>query len=71
MSELIQHDPNSYSAFVASTMMGSTETTFYVIAVYFGAAGILRIRHALVAALLADATGILVSCLAARWFYGA
>ncbi|MGK7877105.1 MAG: nucleoside recognition domain-containing protein [Xenococcaceae cyanobacterium] len=69
MSELIQRAPDSYSAFVASTMMGSTETTFYVLAVYFGAVGITRIRHALVAALLADATGILAACIFSRIFW--
>lgn len=71
MSELINQGPDSYSAFVASTMMGSTETTFYVLAVYFGAVGIVRIRHALVAALLADTTGIIVSCICARFFWTA
>jgi len=69
MSELINQNPDSYEAFVASTMMGSTETTFYVLAVYFGAAGVTRIRHALVAALAADATGILVACAASAYFY--
>ncbi|MGB3653497.1 MAG: nucleoside recognition domain-containing protein [Rivularia sp. (in: cyanobacteria)] len=62
MSEIVEKAPDSYSAFVASTMMGSTETTFYVLAVYFGAVGITRIRHALVAALLADATGLIAAC---------
>ncbi|NES80961.1 MAG: spore maturation protein [Moorea sp. SIO2B7] len=69
MSELIERSPDSYSAFVASTMMGSTETTFYVLAVYFGAVGITRIRHALVAALLADATGLLAACIFSRLFW--
>ena len=69
MSELIEKDPNSYSAFVASTMMGSTETTFYVLAVYFGAVGITSIRHALVAALLADATGLIAACFLSSIFF--
>ena len=69
MSELIQQDPDSYSSFLASTMMGSTETTFYVLAVYFGSVGITKVRHALVAALLADVAGIVVSCLAAAYFW--
>jgi spore maturation protein SpmA len=69
MSELVEKDPNSYSAFVASTMMGSTETTFYVLAVYFGAVGITRMRHALVAALLADVTGLVASCFLASLFW--
>lgn len=70
MSDLVQQAPNSYNAFLASIMSGSTETTFYVLAVYFGSAGIVKIRHALTAALLADATGILTSCVVARIFWG-
>ena len=69
MSELVKKAPDSYSAFVASTMMGSTETTFYVLAVYFGAVGITRIRHALVAALLADATGLIAACFLSSIFW--
>ncbi|MCC6221688.1 MAG: spore maturation protein [Deltaproteobacteria bacterium] len=69
MSALIEADPNSYSAYVASTMQGSTETTFYVLAVYFGAVGITKIRYALVAALLADVAGLVTSSLvcSAMW----
>jgi spore maturation protein SpmA len=66
MSALIEADPNSYAAYVASTMQGSTETTFYVLAVYFGAAGITKVRHAISAALLADCAGILASTLFCR-----
>ena len=69
MTELVQKAPDSYSAFVASTMMGSTETTFYVLAVYFGAVGITSIRHALVAALLADATGLIAACFLSSIFF--
>ncbi len=61
MSEVVSRDPNSFSSFLVSTMQGSTETTFYVLAVYFGAIGVFRPRHAVAAALFADATGILVS----------
>ena len=61
MSEVVSRDPNSFSSFLVSTMQGSTETTFYVLAVYFGAIGVVRPRHAVAAALLADATGVLVS----------
>jgi spore maturation protein SpmB len=71
MSSLVTDAPDSKAAFVASTMMGSTETTFYVLAIYFGAVGIVRIRHALVAALCADITGIIVSSLAGSWFWRA
>ena len=69
MSELIERSPDSYSAFLASTMMGSTETTFYILAVYFGAVGITRIRHALVAGLLADGTGLLAACVFSSLFW--
>ncbi|MFX0201222.1 MAG: spore maturation protein, partial [Candidatus Hodarchaeota archaeon] len=48
-------------SFLVSTMQGSTETTFYVLAVYFGAIGVVRSRHAVSAALIADATGILAA----------
>ena len=50
--------PDSYTGYLVSTFQGSTETTFYVLAVYFGAVQIRRIRHALAAALLADLAGI-------------
>ena len=71
MSAIVAEAPNSYAAFLASTMMGSTETTFYVMAVYFGAVGVSGVRHALIAALLADFTGIVVSCLVSPLFYTA
>ncbi len=60
-TEVIQAAPDSYAAKVASTVFGSTDTTFYVIAVYFGSVGIRRIRHAMAAGLLADAAGILAA----------
>ena len=69
MTALVQQAPDSYTAYVASSIMGSTETTFYVLAVYFGAVGITNIRYALVAALLADFTGVVTACLAAKVFY--
>ncbi len=53
--------PDSYIGYLVSTMQGSTETTFYVISVYFGAIGIKRIRHTLFAALTADLVGIIAS----------
>ena len=62
MAELInQHGGDSYISQVAATMMGSTETTFYVVAVYFGAASIRRTRHAIPAGLIADAVGIIAA----------
>ncbi len=60
--DIIHHyGGNSFVAKVAGTMMGSTETTFYVIAVYFGAVNICRTRHAIPAGLIADAVGILAA----------
>ncbi len=58
--------PDSYTGYLVSTLQGSTETTFYVLAVYFGAVQIRRMRHALAAALTADLAGIVgavVACL--------
>lgn len=52
------HGPDSFLGNTASIMMGSTETTFYVLTVYFGAVGVKKIRHTLPACLIADAAGI-------------
>lgn len=71
MSELIhQYGGNSLIAKTAATMMGSTETTFYVIAVYFGVVGIRKTRHAIPAGLLADLAGIIASVLVCRYLFG-
>jgi spore maturation protein SpmB len=51
-------------------VQGSTETTFYVLAVYFGAVGIKRIRHAVACGLAADLAGILAAIVIAYWFFG-
>lgn len=70
MAELIhEHGGNSLIAKTAATMMGSTETTFYVIAVYFGAVGIKRTRHAIPAGLLADLAGIIASVVICRYLF--
>lgn len=70
MAELIHtHGGNSLIAKTAATMMGSTETTFYVIAVYFGAVGIKRTRYAIPAGLLADLTGIIVALLICKFVF--
>ena len=53
----------------AAIMLGSTETTFYTISVYFGAAGIKRTRYAIPAALMADLTGFVVASVTARLFF--
>lgn len=52
------HGPDSYLGNTASIMMGSTETTFYVLSVYFGSVGIKKIRHTLPACLVADVAGL-------------
>jgi len=69
MSEIVSKAPDSFLSALVSTMQGSTETTFYVLAVYFGSVGITRSRHALPAALCADAAGLLGSVLICHlWF---
>lgn len=62
--------PDSYLGRVAAVMLGSTETTFYTIAVYFGAVGVTRTRYALPAALCADLTGFLAAAWAVRLCFG-
>lgn len=70
MAELIhEHGGNSMIAKMAATMMGSTETTFYVIAVYFGAVGIRRTRHAIPAGLLADLAGVIATVVFCRLLF--
>ena len=70
-SELIAtYGPDSTIGRTAAVMLGSTETTFYTIAVYFGAAGIKKTRHALPAALCADAAAFLVAAWSVRFFFG-
>jgi len=58
--------PDSYAGAVAATVQGSTETTFYVLAVYFGAVGVTRIRNAVICGLAADVAGALVAAWAVR-----
>ncbi len=62
--------PDSYAGRLVSVMAGSTETTFYVLAVYMGAAGVSRFRHALPAALLADLAGFAAAIVAVRLVLG-
>jgi spore maturation protein SpmA len=61
---------DSFAALLAATVQGSTETTFYVLAVYFGAVGIQRARHTVACAVLADVAGILASIGVCYWFFG-
>ncbi|MBQ7871876.1 MAG: spore maturation protein [Oscillospiraceae bacterium] len=60
------HGPDSLIGRTAAIMLGSSETTFYTISVYFGAAGIKKTRYAIPAALVADLTGFLTAALCAR-----
>lgn len=62
--------PDSHAGRLVSVMAGSTETTFYVLAVYMGAVGITRYRHALAAGLLADAAGMAAAVIAVRLLLG-
>lgn len=55
--------PDSYATKLAAVMVGSSETTFYVLAVYFGAVGITKIRYALIVGLIADFIGIVAAIL--------
>ena len=71
-SELIgTYGPDSTIGRTAAVMLGSTETTFYTIAVYFGAASIRRTRYAVPAALCADLAGFFFAALTVRLFFGA
>ena len=63
---LSENHPDSFIGRVACVLMGSTETTFYTMAVYYGAAGIKKTRHTLPCALTADFTGFLASVLTVR-----
>lgn len=70
-SELIAaNGADSYIGRVAAVMLGSTETTFYTIAVYYGSAGIRKTRHTIPAALTADLTGFIASAFAVRLLFG-
>ncbi len=62
--------PDSYTGYLVSTLQGSTETTFYVLAVYFGAVQIRRVRHALAAGLTADIVGVAASIFICSLLYG-
>ncbi|MCI0706174.1 MAG: spore maturation protein [Ignavibacteriae bacterium] len=71
MTELMNvHGPDSFIGVLASTMYGSTETTFYVLALYFGSVNIKNTRHALPAGLIADVTGMLAAVFICRILFG-
>jgi len=72
MIETMQfHGVDSFAGLLAATLQGSTETTFYVLAVYFGAVGIQRARHAVGCALVADFAGIVTAIAVCYAFFGA
>lgn len=64
------HGADSFAGRLASTIQGSTETTFYVLAVYFGSVGIKYSRHAVSCGLIADVAGILAAISICYWFFG-
>lgn len=71
MTELMKvHGPDSFIGVLASTMYGSTETTFYVLAVYFGAVQVKNTRHALPAGLIADVFGMIGAVVICRILFG-
>lgn len=68
-SIISEYGPDSYVGRVASVMMGSTETTFYAIAVYFGSVGIKKIRHTAICSLCADFTSFILAGLFVRLLF--
>ena len=69
-AELVKHwGPDSLISRTAGTILGSTETTFYVIAVYFGSVAVKRTRHAILAGLTADLTGVIASVIVCRLMF--
>lgn len=69
LETMATHGVDSFPALVAATVQGSTETTFYVLAVYFGSVGIKRVRHAIACGLFADLVGIVTAILVCYWFF--
>ncbi len=65
------HGANSFAAFMGAIMVGSSETTFYVLSVYFGSVGIKKFKYAILTGLVADAMGIVLAIWAARVFFPA
>ena len=63
------HGPDSLIARMAATMYGSSETTFYVLAVYFGAVGVRRTRHAVPAALIGDIVAAIAAVAVCAWMF--
>ncbi len=70
LETMATHGVDSFAGRVAATVQGSTETTFYVLAVYFGSVGIRKTRHAIACGLAADVAGIVTAIVACYWFFG-
>ncbi len=71
MAEILKAEgPDTRVGYLVSVLQGSTETTFYVLAVYFGAVAVTRVRHALAAGLIADLCGIIGAVAAVSWLLG-
>ena len=66
---MARYGPDSQIGRTVAVMLGSTETTFYTISVYFGAAGVHKTRYAIPAALFADFVGFLMASWTVRWMY--
>ena len=64
-----QLGPDNILSYMAATIYGSAETTFYVVAVYFGSVGVTKTRHAIPAGLFADLVGVIASVLACRLLF--
>jgi len=62
--------PDSFAGRLSAIVQGSTETTFYVLAIYFGSVGIKHIRHAAACGIIADLAGVIASIFVAYWFFG-
>jgi spore maturation protein SpmB len=70
MSEILTaHGPDTFIGYLTCTLMGSTETTFYVLALYLGAAGVVDGRHALAACLIGDVGGFVGAVAACHWLF--
>ena len=69
LREILRFTADSLVGVMASTIQGSTETTLYVITIYFGAVNATRIRHSLAIGLWADFIGFIVAVYACLWFY--
>ncbi len=64
------HGPDSLAGRLASTVQGSTDTTFYILSIYFGSVGIRKFSYALPVGLLGDLAGMVGSVIICRWFFG-